>query len=175
VGESLIVIGRVARPHGVKGEVRIESFNREDPHFFFRYQKIFIQEDKGKPRLYRPVSIRPHKHGILVQLEGIRNKEEAEKLRGKPVLVDRAELPPLDENEYYWHEILGMRVVTEQGGDVGTVTEIIHTGSNDVYVVSKGKKEFLVPAIKDVIIAIEKDAGTMVIRPLEGLLGKDDL
>jgi 16S rRNA processing protein RimM len=175
VGENLIVIGRVSRPHGVKGEVRIEFFNREDPHFFFRYQKIFIQEDKGIPRLYRPVTIRPHKHGILAQLEGIQNKEEAERLRGKPVLVDPAELPTLDEDEYYWHEIVGMRVVTTRGGDVGTVTEIIHTGSNDVYVVSKGRKEFLIPAIKGVIIAIEKDARTMVIRPLEGLLEKDDL
>jgi 16S rRNA processing protein RimM len=175
VGENLIVIGRLSRPHGVKGEVRIEFFNREDPHFFFHYQKIFIQEDKEVPRLYRPLTIRPHKHGILVQLEGIQNKDEAERLKGKLVLVDPAELPPLGEDEYYWHEILGMRVVTEQGGAVGKVTDIVHTGSNDVYVVSKGRNEFLIPAIKDIIIAIEKDTRTMVIRSLKGLLEKDDL
>ncbi|OGP55812.1 MAG: 16S rRNA processing protein RimM [Deltaproteobacteria bacterium RBG_13_52_11] len=175
MGENLIVIGRISRPHGVKGEIRIEYFNPEDPHFFSRYQMIFIQGDQGSPQPYRPIKIRPHKHYILVTLEGIRNKEEAERLRGNLVLVDPAGLPPLEEDEYYWHEILGMRVVTEQGGDVGKITDILHTGSNDVYVVNKGKKEFLIPAIKDVIIAVERDTRTMVIRPLKGLLEEDDL
>lgn len=175
MGENLIVIGRVSKPHGVKGEIRIEYFNPENPHFFSRYQKIFIQGDKGSPRLYRLSKVRPHKQFILVHLEGIRNKEEAEKLRGHLVLVHPSELPPLEEDEYYWHEIIGMRVVTEQGGDVGKVTEILHTGSNDVYVVKKGKKEFLIPATKDVVITIERDTRTMVIRPLKGLLEEDDL
>jgi 16S rRNA processing protein RimM len=175
VGDNFIVIGRVARPHGVKGEIRIEYFNPDDPHVFSHYQVIFIQGDKGGPRPYRPLKLRPHKRFILAQLEGIRNKEEAAMLRGNLVLVDSAALLPLEDDEYYWHEILGMRVVTEQGGDVGEVTEIFPTGSNDVYIVRKGKKEFLIPAIKEVIITIERDTRTMVIRPLKGLLEKDDL
>jgi 16S rRNA processing protein RimM len=175
VGENLIVVGRVSRPHGVKGEVRIECFNPEDPSFFFRYQKIFIQGEKGSPQLYRPLAVRPHKHGIVAQLEGIQNKDEAERLKGKLVLIDPAELPTLNENEYYWYEILGMRVVTELGGEVGKITDIVQTRSNDVYVVSKGRKEILIPAIKEVIIAIEKGSRTMIIRPLKGFFEKDDL
>lgn len=175
MGEDFIAIGRVSKPHGVKGEIRIEYFNPEDLRFFSHYQVIFLQGDEGGPQAYRPISVRPHKKFILAQLEGIRTKEEAEQLRGQAVLIDPAELPPLEEGEYYWHDILGMRVVTEQGEDVGEVTEILPTGGNDVYVVRKGEKEFLIPATKEVIITIDTKARTMVIRPLKGLLHEDDL
>ncbi len=88
------------------------------------------------------------------------------------VLVDPADLPPLDADEYYWQDILGMRVVTEDGGNVGTITEIFPTGSNDVYVVQEGEREVLIPAIKEVVVSIDTKARTMVIRPL---LDEDDL
>jgi 16S rRNA processing protein RimM len=172
VGESRIVIGRVSRPHGIQGEIRIEYFNPDDPQFFSRYQMIFLQEDKGSAQPYRPLAVRPHKKYILALLEGVRTRAEAEQLRGKVVLVDAAELPALDADEYYWHDILGMRVVTEDGGNVGTVTEIFPTGSNDVYVVRQGEREVLIPAIKEVVVSIDTKARTMVIRPL---LDEDDL
>jgi len=159
----------------MKGEIRIEYFNPEDPQLFSRYQVIFLKGAEGSPQPYRPIAVRPHKKFILAQLEGIRTKEEAEQLRGKQVLVDPTELPPLEEDEYYWRDILGMRVVTEEGGQVGKVAEIFPTGSNDVYVVREGEKEFLIPAIEDVIITIDREARTIVIRPLEGLFQKDDL
>jgi 16S rRNA processing protein RimM len=172
VGENRIVIGRVSRPHGIQGEIKIEYFNPDDPQFFSRYQMIFLQGDKGGPQPYRPLAVRPHKKFILALLEGVRTRAEAEQLRGKVVLVDAADLPPLDADEYYWHDILGMRVVTEDGGNVGTITEIFPTGSNDVYVVREGERETLIPAIKEAIVSIDKKARTMVIRPL---LEEDDL
>jgi len=133
---------------------------------------IFLQGDKGSPQPYRPIAVRPHKKFILALLEGVQSRAEAEQLRGKVVLVDAAELPPLDADEYYWQDILGMRVVTEDGGNVGTITEIFPTGSNDVYVVREGEREVLIPAIKDVVVSIDTKARTMVIRPL---LDEDDL
>ena len=172
MGERRIVIGRVSRPHGTKGEIRIEYFNPEDPQFFSRYQMIFLQGESGNPQPYRPLAVRLHKKFVVALLEGIRSRAEAEQLRGKSVLVDAAELPPLDTDEYYWHEILGMRVVTEEGGNVGLITEIVPTGSNDVYVVHEGERETLIPALKEVIVSIDKKARTMVIRPL---LEEDDL
>jgi 16S rRNA processing protein RimM len=172
VGENRIVIGRVSRPHGIQGEIKIEYFNPDDPQFFSRYQMIFLQGDKGGPQPYRPLAVRPHKKFILALLEGVQSRAEAEQLRGKVVLVDAAELPPLDADEYYWQDILGMRVVTEDGGNVGTVTEIFPTRSNDVYVVREGEREVLIPAIKEVVVSIDTKARTMVIRPL---LDEDDL
>ena len=133
---------------------------------------IFIQGDTGSPQAYRPLAVRPHKKFVLAHLEGVRTRAEAEQLRGKAVLVDAAELPPLDAAEYYWQDILGMRVVTEDGGNVGTITEIFPTRSNDVYVVREGEREVLIPAIKEVVVSIDTKARTMVIRPL---LDEDDL
>jgi 16S rRNA processing protein RimM len=107
-------------------------------------------------------------------LEGIQTRAAAEQLRGKMVLIDPAELPPLEEDEYYWKDILGMRVVSEKGEDVGMIKEIFPTGSNDVYVVQKGAREFLIPATKDIIMSIDIKTRTMVIHPLEGLLQQED-
>ena len=175
MGEKLIVIGRVSRPHGLTGEVVIEYFNRDDLADFSRYHTIFIQGDAGTPQPYQLAQARPHKESILARLEGIRTKDEAAQLRGKRVLVDTVALPPLPEGEYYEYEILGMRVVTEQGTVVGEITDIFPTGSNDVYVVQEGEKEFLIPALKEVIISIDKKDRSMVIRPFEGLLSSNDL
>ena len=175
MGEDFIVIGRIYKPHGVQGEISIEYFNPDNPHFFSHYHMIFLQGDEGSLSPYRVLSVRPHKRFILVQLEGIHTRAEAEQLRGKKVLIDPIELPLLEADEYYWQDILGMRVVSDTGKDVGTVREIVPTGSNDVYVVQKGAQEFLIPATKDVIMNIDIQARTMVIRPLEGLLQEDDL
>jgi len=175
VGGDLIVIGRVTRPHGVKGATRIEYFNEEDPQFFSRYKIIYLRGEEGDPQPYRPIKARPHKKFILAKLEGVRTREEAERLRGSWVLVDAADLPPLGKDEYYWYEILGMQVFTEKGRYLGELREIFPTGSNDVYVVRKGEKEFLIPAIKDVVVDIDKKARKMIIHPLEGLLEEDDL
>lgn len=172
MGESRIVIGRVSRPHGTQGEIRIEYFNPDDPQFFSRYQMLFLQGDKDSPQPYRPLAVRPHKKFILALLEGVRTRAEAEQLRGKAVLVDPTDLPSLDADEYYWRDILGMRVVTEDGGNVGEITGILPTGSNDVYVVREGEREVLIPAIKEVVVSIDTKARRMVIRPL---LDEDDL
>ena len=174
MGEDFIAIGRISKPHGVKGEIRIEYFNPEEPHMFSHYQTIFLQGDEKSLHPYRLLTVRPHKKFILAQLEGIQSRAEAEQLRGKVVLIDPAELPPLKEDEYYWQDILGMRVVSEQGEDVGTIKEIVPTGSNDVYVVQRGTQEFLIPATQDAIMSIDIKGRTMVIRPLEGLLQQED-
>ena len=175
MGEDFIVIGRISKPHGVKGEIRIEYFNPDNPQFFSHYQMIFLQGDEISLSPYRVLSVRPHKRFILAQLEGIRTRAEAEQLRGRKVLIDPTELPHPEADEYYWQDILGMRVVSEKGKEVGTVTEIVPTGSNDVYVVQKGAQEFLIPATKDVIMNIDIQARTMIIRPLEGLVQEDDI
>jgi 16S rRNA processing protein RimM len=174
VGEDFIAIGRISKPHGVKGEIRIAYFNPENPHVFSHYQMIYLQGDEQGLRPYRLLAVRPHKQFILAQLEGIQSRAEAEKLKGKVVFIDPAALPPLEADEYYWQDILGMRVVSEQGEDMGTIKEIVPTGSNDVYVVQKGAQEFLIPATKDIIIRIDIEGRMMTIRPLEGLLQQDD-
>lgn len=171
---GLIVIGRVSRPHGVKGEIRIEYFN-PGLHFFSQYSSIVLQGEAGDLRSCQVIVSRPHKKAVIVTLEGVRTREEAEKLRGDWVLVDTDELPATEEDEYYWYEIVGMQVFTEAGRYIGEVEQIVPTGSNDVYVVRREEKEFLIPATKHVVVDIDRETNKIVIHPLEGLLQDNDL
>jgi len=174
VGQDLIVIGRVVKPHGVKGEIKIEYFN-PGLHVFSEYEIVYLQDEARDPQPYRVISARPHKRSVVVGLEGVAGRDDAERRKGQWVLVRAEQLPPTEEDEYYCHEIVGMRVFTQQGLYLGVVEDIIATGSNDVYAVRKGEQELLIPAIKPVIIGIDRDANTIIIRPMEGLLDEDDL
>jgi 16S rRNA processing protein RimM len=85
-------------------------------------------------------------------------------------MARRDQLPETDEGEYYWVDLIGLRVVTDDGAELGTLREIIETGSNDVYVVQGREKEYLIPALADVVSSIDLEAGTMTVTPLDGLL-----
>jgi len=102
----------------------------------------------------------------LLQIEGISTRNDAEALRGTVVRIDRSQAAPLDEDEYYHFEILGLRVVDEEGHDLGTVVEILETGANDVYVVQRPDgSELLLPAIRSVILEVDLEHQRMVVRP----------
>ncbi len=106
---------------------------------------------------------------ISGRLKGCEGAADAEKLVGASVLVKREDLPPLEEGEYYWFEIIGMDVLTDEGRVLGRVEAILPTRSNDVYLV-QGKREWLIPATKEVIVRVDREKGHMVIHPIEGLL-----
>ena len=169
MSEDLILIGKVIKPHGVKGELRIEYFNPEEPSFFSNYREILLRDERGVLRPFRLLKVRPHKRFLLVKLEGLRSREEASRWKGGEVLVRRDELPPLGEDEYYWQDILGMEVFSKEGKYLGEVKEILRTGSNDVYVVRKDRKEMLLPALKEVILEVDCKEGRMVVNLIEGL------
>ena len=91
-------------------------------------------------------------------------------LVGRELYVRRSQLPPLADDEFYWFDLIGLRVVTDEGLELGRLENIMETGSNDVYLVRAEGKEYLIPAIEEVVKAIDLDAGVMTISPLEGLL-----
>ena len=101
--------------------------------------------------------------------------EEAEELVGCSAYVAQESLPPLPADEFYWYQLRGLRVKTEEGKFLGRLEEIMRTGSNDVFVVRKDQKECLIPATDEVVVRVDLEGKTMVIRPLEGLLPEDDL
>lgn len=172
---DLIIIGRVISPHAVKGEIRIDYYN-PGLHFFSGYECIFLQSPgEGQLRRYKILGAKPHKGVIIARLEGVNSRDDAEELRGWYVVVERRELPPTDEDEYYWHEIVGMEVATEEGLSLGIVRSIFSTGSNDVYVVRGDGKEILIPAITQVIVNVDHGERRIVIRPMKGLLEDRDL
>ena len=105
----------------------------------------------------------------------VQSIEEAQKLIGCSVYVNKADLNPLPPDEFYWYQLRGIRVETEDGNFLGILEEVIPTGSNDVFVVRKEEKEILLPATDEVVARVNLQEKVMVIHPLEGLLPEDDL
>jgi 16S rRNA processing protein RimM len=117
---------------------------------------------------------RRHSQGLLVAFEGIANPEAAAGLRNQLVLVRADDRPPLEDGEYYHHQLLGLQVITEVGSILGELVEILETGANDVYVVRPQQgNDILLPAIEEVVLSIDLPAGQICVRPLPGLLSEE--
>ncbi len=170
---NLFPIGRVVKPHGVRGKVKVEYFG-EDFRRFSSYREIFIKDEKGKPRAYEVLELIPQPPRLILQLKGIEKIEEAESLTGKEILVARKSLLKLEEGEYYWADLLGIKVETEGGQNLGKVKEIFPTGANDVYVVEGKRGEILLPATEEVIRSIDLEKGVMKVARMEGLWKDED-
>ena len=115
-------------------------------------------------------SIRTDREFLIISFSGISNRDEAATLRNAMIEVDASMMPALDSNKYYYHQIIGLSVVTVDGQIIGQVAEIMETPGTEVYVVRGTNREYLIPAVKSVIANINLAAGTMTITPIDGLL-----
>ena len=166
--KDLFPIGRVVKPHGVKGKIKIQYFG-EDTVCFPPYHEVFIEDSTGRVKSYQIIEAIPQPPRFIIKLEGIEKIEEVQPLIGKEVLIKRETLPPLKEGEYYWMDILGMGVETEEGKRIGKVKEIFSTGAHDIYVVEGKRGEIFLPAIEDVIQSIDLKKRVMKVVRMEGL------
>ena len=118
---------------------------------------------------YEIETVRYHKNFVLLKFKGIDTMNAAELLKNSLLRIDRKDALPLKKDEYYQCDLYGLRVVTDTGRDLGKLTDILMTGSNDVYVVRNEEKEILIPAIKQCILKVDLEAGEMLVHLLEGL------
>lgn len=165
-----LAVGRVIKPHGVNGEVRVEPMT-DQPERFGWLKAIFVGEDK--PRRVGVVSARRHGDFVLLKLDGYPTRTEAELLRNELLQVPEDEAIPLEEGEYFLHQLLGLQVVTESGQNLGRLTEVLETGANNVFIIDGPGGELLVPDIPDVVLEVDVAGGRVVIRPLPGLLADE--
>ena len=170
---TLLAIGKVLKPWGLKGAVKIHSY-AESPESFSRISE-FRAQGKDGPIVLSIEDVKKQKKAVLLKFKGRDRVEDVEELVGLTLYMDKKDLPQLEEGEYYWHELIGMEVWTEAGKPIGTLEKILETGSHDVYVVRKGERETLIPAIRDVIRKVDAAGKKMVIHPIEGLLNEHDL
>jgi 16S rRNA processing protein RimM len=173
MGNNLFPIGRVVKPHGIKGKMKVEYFG-ENLHRFSFYREVFIEGEKGRPEPYEVLEAIPQPPRLILRLKGIEKIEEAEPLIGKEILIKKEAFPELEEREYYWMDILGMKVETEEGKGIGKVKGIFPTGANDVYIVEGKRGEILLPATEEVIQSIDLERGVMKVIRLEGLWEEED-
>jgi len=165
----LISIGTVQKPHGVKGEVKVQPLT-DHPERFKLLQRVFLSPPKGNSIECSVSSVRFIDGKPLLLLNGYDSPEKAREIAGWLVQIPREEALPLPEGQYYWFELIGMDVESESGEALGRITDIFETGSNDVYVMRSGKREIYLPATKDVIRTVDRAAKRMVIRVVDGLL-----
>ncbi len=162
-----LAVGRVSKPHGLNGEVRVELLT-DVPERFEWLKSIYVGETK--PRLIDIDSVRFHQGGVLLKLAGYPTRTEAELLRGELLQVPESEAVPLEEGEYFLYQLVGLDVFTEKGTNIGRLSEVMETGANNVFVINGPSGQHLVPYIPDVIKEIDLEAGRLVIHPMPGLI-----
>jgi len=167
---DLVMIGEVVKPHGIRGELKVYPFS-EQPENFRKYKKIVLQKTaEEEPATYSIARSREQGKFVILQLVGIATREEAEALLGSRVWLDNSELPQLETDEYYWHQLKGLRVETETGVQLGKVAGLFSTAATDIMVVTGAGEEFMIPVKGDFIKEINSREGRVIVAPPPGLL-----
>jgi len=151
-------MGRISAPFGIKGWLKIQPFTAESD-CLSTLDTWWLGRD-GEWQQYRVEEAQAHGPGVVAKLAGCEDREAALGFRGRQVAVNRDALPRPAANEFYWADLIGLRVVNSAAQDFGEVTRILETGANDVLVV-QGERERLIPFIADVIQAVDLAAGVI--------------
>jgi len=165
-----VAIGKITRPHGLNGEVRVE-IHTDFPDRFHSLTAVYLGTDDR--RKYGVRSVRMHQKWVLLGLQGIDSRTEAENLRSEWVSVALGDAVDLGPDEYYLFQLRGIAVRTESGVELGVVGDVLETKANNVFVVRGPFGEILLPDIDDVIVQIDNEARSMIIRPMPGLLPRE--
>lgn len=164
-------VGKIVNTHSLKGEVKVISSTDFEEERFKKGSKLLITRGNQLIREVIVESYRNHKNFLLVKFEGIDSVEEAEKLKNLQIKIDSDEVGELEENEFYFHEIIGCQVFDENDRNLGEIIDILTPGANDVWVIKGEKgKEILIPYIEDVVKQIDIINKKVNIEVMEGLI-----
>lgn len=170
---SSVLIGKVSAAHGIKGAVRIESY-ADSLDLFASGTQLWIQSQGATAVAHTIAWVQAHGRKVRMAFEKVADRSAAETLIGAALYIDRARLPDLEEDTYYWFELIGLTVQTVGGNILGEIETVLPTGSNDVYVVKDHSqtpaREHLIPALATVVQEIDLTAGVMFVELPEGLL-----
>ncbi len=165
----MFVVGKILKPHGIKGSVKAEIIT-SFPEHFLDLEKVFI-EQKNQKQAYSIEEVRLSNRFVFIKFVEVNSIEEALELRGSYLYIPEEDLIPLGEDEYYIHELLGMKVFDEHGVLLGTIADVWTFSANDVYVLKTVQgEEKLIPAVKSVVKSVNRQQRIMVIHVMEGML-----
>jgi 16S rRNA processing protein RimM len=170
---SFLLLGRVLRPHGIRGELRIEVLTAY-PERIVPSMCVYIgsdPKDAATAAAYEVTKVRTHQQYLILQLAGMLDRDAADLLRQKYVMIPLEDAVPLEEDEFYLYQAIGLSVYTVDQEHLGEIVEVLETGANDVYVVQGPRGEVLLPAIDECVIDVDLDAGKMTVCLMDGLLG----
>lgn len=162
-------VGKIVNTHGIRGDVRVMPTTDFVAERFAKGQDLYLQQ-AGEPLKLTVESARQHKGFILVKFVGYDNINDVQAFRDHELMVSGKDQHPLEDGQYYYHQIIGLSVKTVDGEELGTIKEILSPGANDVWVVQRdGKKDLLLPVIDDVVKDVDLDAGEVTVELMEGL------
>jgi 16S rRNA processing protein RimM len=166
--DEFLLVGTIGLPFGIKGQVKLHTITSRPEHLN-RIKTVFLGDQRVATTLRRAVE---HKHAVMIlTLAGVDDRTMADSLRGTEVYIRQQDAAPLDEDEYFLHDLPGLQVETTAGEVLGIVSEVLETGANDVLVVKRTSgAEALIPMTREVIKALDLAAKRIVIEPIQGLL-----
>lgn len=170
-------IARIVNTFGIRGELKIISETDFEEERFKLGNKLFIITSQNEVIPVTVAAIRPQKGTFIISFEEFTNINDVEKFKGSYLAIDASQQEELEEDAFYYHQIIGLSVETLDGKKIGTVKEILELGSNDVWVVKRvenGKKDALIPYIDDVVKSVDIAQGKVIIDLMEGLIEDED-
>ncbi len=162
--------GKIVGTHGIRGMVRIQPWS-DSPEFLSDFETLYL--DKDGVSAVRVGSVKPHGNVSLAKFEGVETIEQAEALRGKTVYISREDVE-LPDGRYFISDIIGSEVFDISGARLGQLCDVSETGANDVWHIKNDGKEYLVPAIDEVIVSVDVDEERIVLNPMKGIFDDED-
>ena len=170
--EDLFQVGVITAPHGVRGEVKV--FPTTDDNARFKNLKTVLLDQGRGTRELEIEGVKFFKNMVILKFKGIDDRNDVERMRQAKLLVTRENAVELGKDEYFIADLIGIQVVSDEGEELGTISDVLQTGANDVYIVTDQNtgKEVLIPAIKDCILQVDVEQGFMKVHLLDGLLSE---
>lgn len=166
--DELLKVGVITSTHGIRGEVKVFP-TTDDSRRYLDLDEVIL--DTGREKITLEIeNVKFFKNMVILKFKGYDNINDIEKYRQKELFVTREQAVPLEENEYFIADLIGLKAVSDEGEDLGEISDVLQTGANDIYVLKKnGTSDILVPAIKDCIKKVDLEAGEIEIHLLPGL------
>ena len=164
IPDDHVVVGVIIGAWGLRGDVKVEAHS-DYPDRFTPGSSVYLDNERCDI-----LRVHGHKVGYVVGLDGVPDRTSAELLRGKKLTVPASELPELDDDTFFYFDIIDMSVRTTSGDELGRVEEILSAGGNDVYVVRGAGKEMLIPAAREYVVGVDVERGIMTVSLPDGYL-----
>ena len=167
--DDYLQVGVIANTHGIRGEVKVFP-TTDDPARFKKLKQVFLDTGNGYLEM-KIEGVKFFKQFVIVKFKEFDNINDIERYKRCPLLVTRENAVPLEEDEYFVADMIGMKVITEDGTEFGTLSDVMETGANDVYVIdSKEHGEVLMPAIKECVLNVDMESGIITVHLMNGLI-----
>ena len=167
--EKYLRVGVITSPHGVRGEVKVYP-TTDDAMRFKKLDHVILDLGRGESRELKIRQVKFFKNMVILKFDGVDTMNEVEGWRQKDLLITRDQAVPLQEDEFFITDLIGLTVVTDEGDTLGTLTDVMETGANDVYCVKTPEGKELLPAIHNCILDVDLDKEEMLVHVLPGLL-----